>query len=384
MNVTIVLPSLDPDEKLNLVVDGLIDKGFKDIVIVNDGSHDNHLEPFEKAAQHPEVTVLVHEVNKGKGRGLKTAFQYVLENRPDSEGVITVDGDNQHTPKDILKCAERMIAEKDKVVLGCRDFDEPNVPPKSKFGNKTTSRVFRIFCGMKISDTQTGLRAIPRQYLELLVNTKGERFEYETEMFFALHKAKISWVEEKIETVYIEENASTHFNPFLDSIKIYRIIFKFIFKYTLSSLICCGIDIGLCVFLKYFFAQNGIFAGIEIKTAVGKFFQWIFSAGSTELAVSAAFQILMATVIARVISSIVNYVLNRKVVFGSSSSVGKTVWRYYLLCVAQMLLAAFGLALMTKWFPSDIVFFDLLHKAIVDVILFVGSYQIQQRWVFRG
>lgn len=361
MNVTIVLPSLDPDEKLNLVVDGLIEKGFKDIVIVNDGSHDDHLEPFEKAAQHKEVTVLTHEVNKGKGRGLKTAFQYVLENRPDSEGVITVDGDNQHTPKDILKCAERMIAEKDKVVLGCRDFDEPNVPPKSRFGNKTTSRVFRIFCGMKISDTQTGLRAIPRQYLELLVKTKGERFEYETEMFFALHKSKIEWVEEKIETVYIEENASTHFNPFLDSIKIYRIILKFIFKYTLSSLICCVLDIGLYSLL--------------IALSQGS-----VNAGSMSLEV----QMLAATIIARVLSSIVNYILNQKAVFQSNASMKKTVWKYYLLACVQAALAYGGVYLIALLFGPETIVAKFIAKPVVDVILFLGSYQIQQRWVFRG
>lgn len=379
MNVTIVLPSLDPDEKLNLVVDGLLDKGFKDIVLVNDGSHEDHLEPFEIAAQHPEVTVLTHEVNKGKGRGLKTAFEFVLKNRPDSLGVVTVDGDNQHTSKDILKCAERMIAEKDKVVLGCRDFNQANVPPKSRFGNKTTSRVFRILCGMKISDTQTGLRAIPRQYLELLVNTKGERFEYETEMFFALHKNHIDWVEETIETVYIEDNASTHFNPFLDSIKIYRIILRFVFKYAMASLICCVIDIGLFNLLDIIFRKTGTLANVEIKDKIGQFFVKIFSGGDNEVAL----QVLVATVVARVVSSIVNYFLNRNAVFESKASVKKSVWKYYILCIVQMIFAAVGVMLMTRLFGANEIREGLIYKPVVDVILFFASYQVQQRWVFR-
>ncbi|MBR4606456.1 MAG: polysaccharide biosynthesis protein GtrA, partial [Lachnospiraceae bacterium] len=61
--ITIVLPSLDPDEKLNMVVRGLLEEGFEDIVIVNDGSDAAHLAPFEEAATHPEVTILTHEVN---------------------------------------------------------------------------------------------------------------------------------------------------------------------------------------------------------------------------------------------------------------------------------------------------------------------------------
>ncbi len=379
MDVTVVLPSLNPDEKLNSVVDGLIQNGFTDIVVVNDGSKEDHLEPFKKAAEHPEVTVLTHEVNKGKGRGLKTAFEFVLKNRPDSKGVVTVDGDGQHTSHDILKCAERMLSEKNKVVLGCRDFDSPNVPPKSRFGNKTTSRVFSMFCGMKISDTQTGLRAIPREFLPMLVQTKGERFEYETEMFFALHKHKISWVEETIDTVYIDDNSETHFNPFLDSIKIYRIILKFIFKYTLSSLICCVIDIGLFNLFNFLLAGSVLLENIKIDTGIGRFFVKIFSGGNDAVAL----KVLIATVVARVISSIVNYILNRNAVFESNTSVKRSVWKYYLLCFIQMILAAAGVFGFSALFGGGEALEGLVYKPIVDVLLFLVSYQVQQRWVFR-
>lgn len=377
MNVTIVLPSLDPDEKLMQVVDGLLEKGFEDIVIVNDGSHEDHLKPFEQAAEHPEVTVLTHEVNKGKGRGLKTAFEFVLNNRPESLGVVTVDGDNQHTPHDIMACAERMIAEKDKVVLGCRDFDAPNVPPRSRFGNKTTSRVFKAFCGMKISDTQTGLRAIPRQYLELLINTKGERFEYETEMFFALHKNRIQWVEQTIDTVYINDNETTHFNPFIDSIKIYKIILRFVFKYTISSLICCVIDIGLFNLFNILMTKTGMLSNLHIDVENGNFLKIL--AGGKDLAL----QMLIATVLARIISSIVNYMLNRRAVFESNATVKKSAWKYYILCVCQTILAALGVYLMTVIFGNNEALQGLVYKPVVDVLLFFASYQIQQRWVFR-
>ena len=92
MNVTIIIPSLNPDEKLIQVVDGLIKKGFKDIVLVNDGSDPEHMRPFEVVAQHEECHILHHEVNKGKGRALKTAFDYCLNHRKGIAGVITVDG----------------------------------------------------------------------------------------------------------------------------------------------------------------------------------------------------------------------------------------------------------------------------------------------------
>ena len=203
-NVSVVLPSLDPDEKLTAVIDGLLEYGFSDIILVNDGSKPENLHYFEDAARlHPEIHLLRHEVNRGKGAALKTAFTYVLENRPDSLGVVTVDGDNQHHPADTRACTEAMLAS-NHVILGCRDFTLPDVPSRSRFGNHTTSLVFKIFCGMTISDTQTGLRAIPRKYLPTLNEVYGDRFEYETNMLLAFKNNGIPFDEVKIRTVYIE------------------------------------------------------------------------------------------------------------------------------------------------------------------------------------
>ena len=202
-NVSVVLPSLDPDEKLTQVIDGLLEYGFSDIVLVNDGSKPENLHYFEDAARlHPEIHLLTHEVNRGKGAALKTAFTYVLGNRPESRGVVTVDGDNQHHPADTRACAEAMLSS-GHAVLGCRDFTLPDVPQRSRFGNHTTSLVFKIFCGMTISDTQTGLRAIPIKYLPTLNEVYGDRFEYETNMLLAFKNEGIPFDEVKIRTVYI-------------------------------------------------------------------------------------------------------------------------------------------------------------------------------------
>ena len=144
MKISVVLPSLNPDENLLMVVDGLIKEGFDDIIIVNDGSAEEHIAPFKQASEYKEVTVLTHEVNRGKGRALKTAFEYCINNRPDIAGVVTVDGDNQHRPQDIKACCEKMKENPKKVILGCRDFSGEEVPWKSRFGNNVTKGVFKI------------------------------------------------------------------------------------------------------------------------------------------------------------------------------------------------------------------------------------------------
>ncbi len=350
MRVSVIIPSLNPDSKLVSVVDSLIKKGFDDIILVNDGSDKQHMAPFEKVSLYPQCTILTHEVNKGKGRGLKTAFEYCIKNRKGIDGVVTVDGDNQHKADDIYKCCEAMVEAKDKVVLGVRDFSGDDVPFKSRFGNNMTSFVFKFACGLNISDTQTGLRAIPFQYLKTFCDVKGERFEYETNMLLELKQSHIGFLEVPIETVYIEENASTHFNPIKDSIKIYGVIFKFLFSSLASSLI----DLAM-------------FTVIE-AILLGK--------------VSNSLRIFTATAGARVISSLFNYTFNRKAVFNSNGSIKGSIAKYYTLCVLQLCVSYMLVYAVTSLLSLGSVM-TVVAKAIIDTVLFVISFQIQRRWVFK-
>lgn len=350
-NVAVIIPSLNPDEKLVKTVDSLIEYGFEDIILVNDGSDSEHIGPFNKVKEYAQCTFLNHEVNRGKGRALKTAFEYCIQERKDIDGVVTVDGDGQHKASDIMKCVQVMLERKSKVILGARDFSGDNVPPKSRFGNKMTSFVFKAACGINIRDTQTGLRAIPAEYLKAFVDIEGERFEYETNMLLELRHMRIGYEEVTIETVYIEENASTHFHPFRDSIKIYAVIFKFMAGSFASS----GIDLGAFALLRWIFIKI-----TEPKRAI-----------------------FIATVIARVISSLFNYSFNRQAVFKDKGNIGSSIIRYYILCIIQMLVS-YGLV----WTVTDRLklggILTIVAKAVIDTILFVISFQIQQRWVFRG
>lgn len=347
--VSIIIPSLNPDEKLMLVVHSLIETGFKDIIIVNDGSDKEHAEPFLEAGKLAECTILTHEVNRGKGRALKTAFEYCLLHRKEIDGVVTVDGDNQHRAQDILACAQKMQEEKEAVILGVRDFSGKDVPFKSRFGNHMTSFVFRFACGMKISDTQTGLRAIPFAWLKEMCEVSGERFEYETNMLLTFKKLGISYVEVPIQTVYIDENATTHFHPIRDSIKIYGIIFKFLF----GSLSSCLLDLGLFALLQM------LTAGLGEKLCI-----------------------LISTVLARVVSSFYNYNFNRRAVFESKDKASTTIERYYILCVLQMMVS-FALVYAIKKLFLTGSFLTVVGKAVVDTVLFLISFQIQRAWVFK-
>lgn len=350
-DVTVILPSLNPDEKLINTVNALLDKGFHDIIVVNDGSDEAHLTPFETISSNDSCTLLVHEINRGKGRALKTAMQYILANRPDSPGVITIDGDGQHHVDDILACAQAMLDRENEVILGVRDFSEPDVPFKSRFGNNMTKTVFRLFCGIRISDTQTGLRAIPAQYLKAMTEFSGERFEYETNMLLEMKANNIPFSEVGIKTIYLDENASTHFHPIRDSFKIYKVILKFGISSAVSSIIE----------LLAFTLVNMILDLMPLELRI-------------ELS------ILISSVISRVISSLCNYKMNRALVFntGCKSSFG----RYVILCAAQLLISASLVSLLTYLFTAK-TFGQTVLKAVVDTALFFISYRIQKNWVFK-
>ena len=354
--ISVVLPSLDPDEKLIAVVDGLLQYGFSHIILVNDGSKPENLHYFtDLAAQHPEITLLHHEVNKGKGAALKNAFRWFLQNRPEGYGVVTVDGDNQHHPEDTLRCCEHML-KTGNVVLGCRDFDQADVPARSSFGNKTTSMIFKIFVGMTISDTQTGLRAFPREVLEQIVTVYGDRFEYETNMLLSFKTNGIPFDEVKIRTVYIEENKSSHFRIIHDSWRIYKLILAHFFRYTVSSILSAVVDTAAYSILSKVLA--GALTGMRLTAAAG--------------------------VTARVISSLLNFFLNKKVVFRTNCSTGRAMLRYYALALPQMaaqVLLTQGVYALLGIADSTTGLRTLLYAVVMTVLYFV-SYMIQQRWVF--
>lgn len=354
--ISVVLPSLDPDEKLTAVISGLLEHGFTDIILVNDGSRQENLHFFtDAAAAHPEIHLLHHPHNRGKGAALKTAFTWFLEHRPDGLGVVTVDGDNQHHPADTRACCEHML-QTGRITLGCRDFTLPHVPARSRFGNHTTSLVFKLFCGITLSDTQTGLRAIPRSALPLLSQVDGDRFEYETNMLLAMKSEGLPFDEVKIRTVYIEENKSSHFHWLHDSWRIYKLILAHFFRYTLSSIACFVVDVGLYSLL------GALLSGVLTSHLLT----------------------FVSTVAARAVSSLLNFFLNKKVVFQSSINTGTALVRYYALAL-PMLAAQALLTDGAYWLfhiGSERTVLRTVVYTVVMTVLYLVSYSIQQRWVF--
>ncbi|MBQ9387670.1 MAG: bifunctional glycosyltransferase family 2/GtrA family protein [Lachnospiraceae bacterium] len=362
INIIIVIPTYEPDEKLINTLNSMRDAGFKRLIVVNDGSgsrFEGIIDRLKK--EHPSAVVLSYGENRGKGFALKTAFDYIAKNEKDYIGAVTVDGDGQHLPEDVVRVAERLAEDDGKVIIGCRDFDDADVPKKSKTGHNIVNAALKILFGITSSDSQSGLRGIPAALIPAFASEiDGNRYDYETVMFIYMKMHGISFDEVKIKALYEDGNKETHYRALVDSIRVARSVIHQlpIVKQMISSVTCFIVDTGLFRLLDA-----------------------VLPAGSAEASI--ARHLFFATAISRVLSSTLNYTINRLYVFRSKASVGASFIKYAVLAAIQMTLAWLGITGLTlltgvEGFPRTLL------KIAVDACLFTASYFVQKKWVFKN
>lgn len=350
--IPIIIPSYEPNEQLIRLLSELNNNNQGPVILVNDGNSSEYSDYFDKAKSTYNATVLTHEVNKGKGAALKTAFTYCLSNYPDMTGCVTADSDGQHSPKDIQIICDKLSEFPDSLILGVRDFDLEMIPDKSRFGNNTTRKVFRFLYKKDISDTQTGLRGIPKALAEKYLDVSGDRFEFEMRTLIYTVEHNVPITEIPIETIYdSKENHSTHFHPIKDSVRIFSSFGATFGKFVVSALSSSVIDIALfqllCNLLKS-------------------------SADSVRY-------VAYAGIIARIVSATFNYLVNFNIVFKSSKNHKKSVAGYILLAAVQMALST---SLTTLLVAAVSPTAEAFVKIPVDILLFFISYIVQKKVIF--
>ncbi|MHB8880792.1 MAG: glycosyltransferase [Thermodesulfovibrionales bacterium] len=339
MDIPVLIPAYNPDDSLLSLADRLIGRGFKDIVIVNDGSDRSCGDLFEKLEMTGHCHVLHHAVNLGKGRALKTGFNHICINFKGAKGVITVDADGQHLPEDAAKVAETFLANPDRLVIGARKFSR-GTPLRSLIGNTITRYVFRLLIGKKLSDTQSGLRCIPLSMLPDLIRLEAERYEYEMNMLILAKANHTDIVEEQITTVYLDDNRSSHFNPLTDSMRIYFLLLRFF----LSSVFASTVD--FIVFASTYLFNNNI---------------------------------LMSLVLARLVSGGLNFAMNKRLVFQSRQGTLLPLVKYFILFISLA-----GLSYVSIRTMSDLGINVIVAKIVAETVLFIASFTIQRDFVFAS
>tara|TARA_B100000315_G_scaffold260886_1_gene326843 strand:+ start:879 stop:1910 length:1032 start_codon:yes stop_codon:yes gene_type:complete len=334
-----LIPAYRPDAQLQLLAQSLLDHDFTAIVVVNDGSESEYNAIFENLSNIFNVDVLKHAINLGKGAALKSGINHICGKWDDDTGIITVDADGQHKADDIINVAQELSQNRQNLILGCRRFSG-EIPFRSRFGNASTRFLLKLAHGINLTDTQTGLRGMSAELATKFLRIRANRYNFELDMLLDVKKIGVEIKEIPIETIYLNNNKSSHFNPVFDSARIYFSLFRF----SLASLFAALID-------------NLIFIVL-------------FSFGSSILASQAG---------SRAIVMIINYLMVKKLVF-HSEELNKIAIPKYVMTVVVLGTISYGLIIAASEFLSLPV---ILAKIIVETIIFVSSFLVQRSLIFK-
>lgn len=349
MKTAIIIPALNPDHSLLTLVKNLQRRNESEIIIVDDGSDGICQSIFGQLEYGMHCTVIHHDISRGKGTALKTGIRAAIQSYPGLQGIVTADADGQHTAEDIIRISNALSIHSDSIILGTRDLYADNVPFKNRWGNRITASVFRLCTHIRCSDTLTGLRGIPVQYAEFCLSIPGNRYEYEMNMLIAAAKESIPFVSIPISTIYEGKNRLSHFYPVKDSAIIYYNIFRPFIKFSLSSVVCAAADLTVFSFLI-----GGALPGLSFTG------------------------LLWPTVIARLISSALNFTINKNWSFASRGNGAKQALMYFVLFCVKMFLSWECVTLLSV-FAVNLT----LLKAVTDAVLFFFSYVIQKNIIFK-
>lgn len=336
-----LIPAYKPAAALPAIAAVLLAGGaFEAVICVDDGGGAEYAPIFRRLADMG-VVVLRHAVNLGKGQALKTGFNHALLHWPDSPGVVTLDADGQHLPEDVEAVARALAAAPDHLVLGCRAFGRgaTDIPWRSRWGNLATCIAMRLFTGLRLSDTQTGLRGVPLSLLPALLRLKTMRYEYEMDMLLLAKRHNIPLREVPIRTVYEEGNPTSHFNPLWDSMRIYFMLLRF----SSVSLLTALLDYAL-------------FAGLIL-----------------------VFPLWLTLPLARITAAVFQFVMSARYVFFARGTCWPFFIRYVLVFIFIAFLAYGGIFLLTQHTSLPV----LAAKALVETALFFVSFLLQREFVFK-
>ncbi|MEZ5355486.1 MAG: bifunctional glycosyltransferase family 2/GtrA family protein [Bryobacteraceae bacterium] len=345
IRLCLLIPAYRPPAGFAQLMDAMLDAAgdrFAGVFVVDDGSGPDFAPVFEALERDPRVTVVRHAVNLGKGAALKTGFNACLVAFPDAIGVVTADADGQHSPADTMRVAEALAANPTELVVGARAF-EGKVPWRNLLGNRITQAVFRVLAGVSLSDTQTGLRGWPRKLCQMSMRIGVNGYDFELEALMRGRREGLirQPVQIPIRTIYTDGNRSSHFNPLLDSMRIYYVFLR----YCASSMAAASVDYVL--------------------------FLWT-------LAVTGS--IAHGMIVARSGSIVVSFLLARKAVFQSHANWAGSLVRFVGL-VAVMGVVSYNLIQAMHTYAGVPV---TLAKMIAEGSLYLGNFAIQREFIFTN
>ncbi|KAF5086882.1 Undecaprenyl-phosphate mannosyltransferase [anaerobic digester metagenome] len=200
MTIFVVMPAYNEEKTIEEVMEKLFSRGFS-VVVVDDGSHDATYQVAEAISRNHKNQCFIykHLLNIGLGGALKTGIKAALLH--DADIIVTFDADGQHDPDDIMKACQPILHGEADVVIGVRDFK--HMPDSKKFGNTVMNIITRIFYGIKVNDSQSGLRAFKREAAEI-IEINARDYGVSSEIVGEIKRHKLRLVEVPMKTIYTD------------------------------------------------------------------------------------------------------------------------------------------------------------------------------------
>ncbi len=214
MNTWIVIAAYNEEHSIGFVVKELAKAGYRNVVVVDDGSDD---ETSRIAKQHTKH-VLRHVVNRGQGAALKTGIDYALAN--DADIVVTFDADGQHRVEDIPALLAPVKKDEVDIALGSRFLKKDSgVPFFRKIVLKGGVFLLWIFYGVRLTDAHNGFRALSRHAAEQIEITL-DGMEHASEIVSEIRRKQLRYVEVPVVIRYTEYSKA-HGQSSWNAVKIF-------------------------------------------------------------------------------------------------------------------------------------------------------------------
>lgn len=341
MNYAVIVTLYRENRTAIKLCNELYELGADNIVVVNDGCKLSHGFLTELTSMGCHIVNL--QPNIGKGASIREGIRYAHDKLYNIKGYVTIDSDGQHNAEDAMKIMRAMELRPECLILGKRDLKKSKAPFITKLGNKISSVYFKVITGVRCKDTQTGLRGIPSSLYELAMDTKGNRFDFEMNFLTRCADRKVPFYNLNIIANY-DDNENSNFRLVRDTYLIYKTPLKF----ATASVGCTIIDLALFTVFTYLLPST---------------LMW---------------NVALATLLSRIISGLINFLINRKMIFKNDANARRQLVRYIVLFCCIMCASTVIVSLLSH-IPIPVT----LTKAVIDMLLWTVNYTVQRKWVFK-
>lgn len=218
MKIFIVIAAYNEEKSIEKVVSNLKKAGYRDIVVVDDGSKDKTYQVIKRLNIH----ALHHLVNRGQGASLKTGIDYALKNGADI--IVTFDADGQHKVEDIQSMIRPLIKKQCDATIGSRFLKRTNMPLLRRITLKMGVFIMWLFYGVKMTDAHNGFRALSRDAAKKIEIT-SDRMEHASQIIEEIHKKKIKYMEIPVTIRYTDYSMNKGHGGVREAVRVFGKMF---------------------------------------------------------------------------------------------------------------------------------------------------------------